>query len=46
MVVLKTDAKTSVGLERQVSEIVLKSGFKLALLGEATPTKKEGTTTQ
>jgi len=39
MVVLKTDVRTSVGLERKVSEIVLKSGFKLALLGQASSPK-------
>lgn len=35
IVLLKSDVGTSVGLEREVSEIVLKSGFKLALVGRS-----------
>jgi biopolymer transport protein ExbD len=33
IVMLKTDVGVSVGVERHVSEIILKSGFKLALVG-------------
>jgi biopolymer transport protein ExbD len=37
MVLLQTDAGTPVGLERQVSEIVLGKGFRLALVGANMP---------
>ena len=34
VVLLKTDVRTSVGMERKVSEAILKAGFRLALVGE------------
>jgi biopolymer transport protein ExbD len=34
IVLLKTDVRTSVGMERKVSELVLGAGFRLALVGE------------
>jgi hypothetical protein len=34
IVLLKTDKRTSVGMERKVSEIILGAGFRLALVGE------------
>ncbi len=34
IVLLKTDVRTSVGLEREVSEVILRSGFKLALVAK------------
>ena len=34
VVLLKTDVRTSVGMERKVSEVILKAGFRLALVGE------------
>jgi biopolymer transport protein ExbD len=37
MVLLQTDAGTPVGLERQVSEMVLEKGFRLALVGANQP---------
>lgn len=37
MVLLQTDAGTPVGLERQVSEMVLAKGFRLALVGANQP---------
>lgn len=36
MVLLQTDAGTSVGLEREVSELVLGKGFRMALVGANT----------
>lgn len=33
IVLLKTDVRTSVGMERLVSEIIIESGFELALVG-------------
>ncbi len=35
IVLLKTDVRTSVGMERKVSEMILGAGFRLALVGEA-----------
>ena len=35
IVLLKTDAGSSVGVERKVSEIILKSGFRLAYVGRS-----------
>ncbi|MFD2257958.1 hypothetical protein ACFSSA_14850 [Luteolibacter algae] len=35
IVLLKTDIGTTVGMERKVSEIILKSGFRLALVGRS-----------
>ncbi len=35
IVLLKTDARTTVGMERKVTEMVLAAGFKLALVGDA-----------
>ncbi len=40
IVMLKTDAGVSVAMERQVSEIILASGFKLALVGSSSPEQK------
>ncbi len=37
IVLLQTDAGTPVGLERQVTELVLGKGFRLALVGSNTP---------
>jgi biopolymer transport protein ExbD len=37
VVLLQTDAGTPVGVEREVSEIVLGKGFRLALVGANTP---------
>lgn len=37
MVLLQTDAGTPVGIERQVSEMVLGKGFRLALVGANIP---------
>lgn len=34
VVLLKTDARTTVGMEREVSEVVLGAGFRMALVGE------------
>jgi biopolymer transport protein ExbD len=34
IVLLKTDVRTSVGMERKVSEAILGAGFRLALVGE------------
>ena len=34
VVLLKTDIRTTVGMERKVSEVVLGAGFRLALVGE------------
>ncbi|MFM2197350.1 MAG: hypothetical protein RLZZ505_782 [Verrucomicrobiota bacterium] len=34
IVLLKTDERTSVGMERKVAELVLSAGFRLALVGE------------
>ncbi len=35
IVLLKTDVGSSVGMERKVSDIILKSGFKLAYVGRS-----------
>jgi len=37
MVLLKTDVNSPVGMEREITEIVLASGFKLALIGKPMP---------
>ena len=37
MVLLQTDAGTPVGIERQVSEMVLSKGFRLAMVGANVP---------
>ncbi len=37
MVLLQTDAGTPVGVERQVSELVLGKGFRLAMVGPMRP---------
>lgn len=39
IVLLKTDVRTTVGMERKVSELILSAGFRLALVGDA---KSEG----
>lgn len=43
IVLLKTDVRTTVGMERKISEMILSAGFKLALVGDAKPviTKQE-----
>jgi hypothetical protein len=41
VVLLKTDTRTTVGMERKVSEIVLGAGFRLALVGEPDRAGKE-----
>jgi biopolymer transport protein ExbD len=40
IVLLKTDVRTSVGMERKVSEVILGAGFRLALVGQP-PSAKE-----
>lgn len=35
IVLLKTDVRTTVGMERKVSELILSAGFRLALVGDA-----------
>lgn len=35
IVLLKTDVRTTVGMERKVSEMILSAGFRLALVGDA-----------
>jgi biopolymer transport protein ExbD len=37
MILLQTDAGTPVGVERQVSELILAKGFKLAIVGANAP---------
>lgn len=37
VVLLKSDVGASVGMERKVSEVILASGFKLALVGRSEP---------
>jgi hypothetical protein len=37
LVLLQTDAGTPVGLERQITELILGKGFRLALVGANTP---------
>lgn len=46
IVLLKTDVGTSVGMERLVSEVILGSGFELALVGRPTGETKESTETE
>lgn len=41
MVLLQTDAGTPVGIERQVSEMVLGKGFRLAMVGANVPGPSE-----
>ena len=41
LVLLKSDIRTTVGMERKVSEMILAAGFKMALVGNAEPTAKE-----
>ncbi len=41
MVLLQTDAGTPVGIERQVAELVLGKGFRLAMVGANTPLGEE-----
>lgn len=44
IILLKSDVGTSVGMERKVSEIILKAGFSMALVGKAPtpPSSREG----
>jgi biopolymer transport protein ExbD len=42
MVLLQTDAGTPVGLEREVTELVLGKGFRLALVGKVLPGAVDG----
>jgi len=37
IVLLKADVSSSVGMEREVTEIILKSGFRLAYVGRSEP---------
>lgn len=37
IVLLKADVRASVGMEREVTEIILKSGFRLAYVGRSEP---------
>jgi hypothetical protein len=37
LVLLQTDAGTPVGVEREVTELALGKGFRLALVGKSTP---------
>ena len=46
MVLLQTDAGTPVGIEREVSELVLGKGFRLALVGGNTPASAPKTTSE
>jgi hypothetical protein len=46
MVLLQTDAGTPVGIERQVTEMVLSKGFRLAMVGANMPTKETQETIQ
>jgi hypothetical protein len=41
LVLLKSDIRTTVGMERKVSEMILAAGFKMALVGNAEPTVEE-----
>jgi biopolymer transport protein ExbD len=41
IVLLKADVRTTVGMERKVSEMILSSGFRLALVGDAKSGKDE-----
>jgi biopolymer transport protein ExbD len=41
VVLLKTDIRTTVGMERKVSEVVLGAGFRLALVGEPDKAEQE-----
>lgn len=42
VVLLKTDVRTTVGMERKVGEITLAAGFRLALVGEPEPAREAG----
>jgi biopolymer transport protein ExbD len=42
IVLLKADVRTTVGMERRVSELILAAGFKLALVGDPEPTVDAG----
>lgn len=37
MILLQTDAGTSVGVEREITELVLSHGFRMALVGKSSP---------
>jgi biopolymer transport protein ExbD len=41
MVLLQSDLGTAVGVEREITELVLKKGFRLALVGSNTPSAAE-----
>lgn len=41
VVLLKTDVRTTVGMERKVSEMILSAGFKMALVGDARSVEDE-----
>lgn len=43
MVLLQSDLGTAVGVEREISELVLAKGFRLALVGANTPPATEST---
>lgn len=46
IVLLKTDVRTTVGMERKISEMILEAGFKLALVGRGKPEKADAETTE
>ena len=41
IILLKSDVGTSVGMERKVSELILKSGYRMALVGESQAAEAE-----
>ncbi len=41
IVLLKADVSSSVGMEREVTEIILKSGFRLAYVGRSEPKSRD-----
>jgi len=46
MILLQTDAGTPAGIEREVSELVLGKGFRLALVGGNTPAAAPATSSE
>lgn len=46
IILLKTDVRTSVGMERKVVEMILSKGFKLALVGDLATGSGGGRTTE
>lgn len=41
IVLLQTDASTPVGIEREITELIVEKGFRLALVGKNTPGGEE-----